>query len=181
MGAALFMALSSTLIRTYATRFPTLPAITMSAVSERILSDTRGSMFVTSFYGILEPKTGRIIFANAGHPPGFMISLQRGRASIDALRPTGMALGVSEQAQWKQKIVRFAPGDILILYTDGITEAQNPQGDFFDEDHLLDAALSNLHGTAHDIQEAILSALHRFVGPAPRQDDIALVIIRRVE
>ncbi|MEA4908244.1 MAG: SpoIIE family protein phosphatase [Chloroflexi bacterium] len=180
IGAALFMALSSTLIRTYAARFPTLPGLTMSAVSERILSDTRGSMFVTAFYGILEPFTGRFVYANAGHPPGFLIRTQRGKESVDRLTPTGMALGVSEEARWKQKIAKLSPGDFLVLYTDGITEAQNPAGQFIEEDDLLDILLSKSGCKAHEIEDAILDYVHQFVGSSPRQDDIALLVIRRL-
>lgn len=179
MGAALFMALSSSLFRTYATRFPTLPGLTMSAVSERILSDTRGNMFVTAFFGILEPFTGRLIFANAGHPPGFIISNARGKTSIEALRTTGMALGVSEEARWTQKIARMVPGDILLLYTDGITEAQNMAGQFFGEDRILDVVLSRPAGTARHIMNLLLDEVHHFVGPARRQDDIALIVVKR--
>jgi serine phosphatase RsbU (regulator of sigma subunit) len=180
MGAALFMALSSTLIRTYAARFPTLPALTMNAVSERLLTDTRSSMFVTTLYGILEPYTGRFVFANAGHPPGFLIRTRRGYENIEPLRPTGMALGVSEKAQWKQKMVKFMPGDFMILYTDGITEAQNPDGKFFGEDRLIDIAFSKKGCNAAEICSALLKDVHRFVGNAPRQDDIALIVIRRI-
>ncbi|MDD5369452.1 MAG: SpoIIE family protein phosphatase [Anaerolineaceae bacterium] len=179
IGAALFMVLSSTLIRTYTSRFPTLPALALNAVSNRILSDTGGSMFVTALYGILEPFTGRFIFANAGHPPGYLISYQRGRETIEPLRSTGMALGVLEQAQWKQKVVKLSPGDVLILYTDGVIEAENPQGEFFGEERLLDVVLSQSGHTAHEIEEALLEEVHRFVGSAPQQDDIALIIIRR--
>lgn len=181
MGAALFMALTSTLIRNYANHFPTLPALTLSAVSERILSDTRGDMFVTAFLGILEPHTGRFTFANAGHPPGYLVSQQRGKLSVESLSHTGMALGVTETARWKQKIVRFAPGDYLILYTDGITEAQNEQGDFFGENRLIDAALERYGKTAREMQIAILNEVNQFTGNTPRQDDIAMIIIRRKE
>jgi serine phosphatase RsbU (regulator of sigma subunit) len=181
MGAALFMALTSTLIRNYANHFPTLPALTLSAVSERILSDTRGDMFVTAFLGILEPHTGRFTFANAGHPPGYLVSQQRGKLSVESLSHTGMALGVSETARWKQKIVRFMPGDYLILYTDGITEAQNEYGDFFGENRLIDAALERYGKTAREMQIAILDQVNQFTGNAPRQDDIAMIIIRRKE
>lgn len=179
MGAALFMALSSSLMRTYAARFPTLPSLTMSAVNERILSDTRGSMFVTSFFGILEPGTGRLIYTNAGHPPGFILSDPRGRDPIRHLRPTGMALGVSEQGRWAQKMVKLAPGDLFVLYTDGITEAINPQGHMFGEDRLLDSLLSNLHLSVPEIKHRVLDDVHEFVGSTPRQDDIALIILRR--
>ncbi len=181
MGAALFMALSSTLIRTYANRFPTLPAMTMSAVSERILTDTRGDMFVTAFFGILEPHTGRLVFANAGHPPGYLLSQQRGKTTVESLSHTGMALGVTETARWKQKTVRFAPGDYLILYTDGITEAQNPHGDFFGDNRLIDTALAQIGKSPRDMQAAILNEVNRFMGSTPRQDDIATIIIRRID
>jgi serine phosphatase RsbU (regulator of sigma subunit) len=181
MGAAIFMALSSTLMRTYANRFPTLPAMALTAVSQRILSDTRGGMFVTSIFGVLEPHTGRFIYANAGHPPGFLVSIQKGKESIDHLRPTGMALGVLEQTRWKQKIVKINPGDFLILYSDGITEAQNPHGVFYEEDRMLDAALSKPAGSALDIRNAILDDVHRFAGNAHYRDDITLVVIKRKE
>jgi sigma-B regulation protein RsbU (phosphoserine phosphatase) len=179
MGAALFMALSSSLMRTYAARFPTLPSLTMSAVNERILTDTRGSMFVTSFFGILEQHTGRLIYTNAGHPPGFIISNPRGKNPITALRPTGMALGVSEQGRWTQKIAKLAPGDLLVLYTDGITEAANPDGQMFGEDRLLDVILANMHRSSTDIKHLLLEEVHNFVAGTPRQDDIALIVLRR--
>lgn len=181
MGAALFMALSSTLFRNYANRFPTLPALTMNAVSERILSDTRGDMFVTAFFGILEPHTGRLTFANAGHPPGYLVSTQRGKVSVESLSHTGMALGVTETARWKQKTVRFQPGDYLILYTDGITEAQNQFGDFFGNHRLVDAVLGQVGKSPREMQTAIIDEVNAFMGSTPRQDDIAMVIIRRIE
>lgn len=181
MGAALFMALSSSLMRTYAVRFPTLPAICLSAVSNRLLADTRGGMFVTALYGVLEPHTGRFVFANAGHPPGFLISNWRRKEAVEPLRPTGMALGVSEQARWKQRIVRVSPGDLLVLYTDGITEAQNSSGEFYGGDRLLDVVLSMNGTSASEVYRALLEDVHRFMGCCKRQDDIALVVIRRQE
>ena len=181
MGAALFMALSSTLIRTYAMRYPTLPAIALSAVSERILSDTRGGMFVTTFYGILEPHTGRLLYANAGHPPGVLISTRHSKESINLLRPTGMALGVSDDARWRQKETRMIPGDVLVLYTDGITEANNPNGVFFEEDRLIETILENGQGSAKQILDALVEAVHRFIGPVARQDDIAIIVVKRDE
>jgi len=179
MGAALLMALSSTLMRTYAARFPTLPAFTLSTVSERILSDTRGGMFVTAFFGVLETHTGRLCFANAGHPPGYLISLKKGRETVDRLARTGMALGVSEDARWKQKSVRLDPGDLLVVYTDGITEAQSPSGHSFGEERLLEILLARGGSSAQALCAAVLEEVHRFVGNSPRQDDIALVVVKR--
>ncbi len=179
MGAALFMALSSTLIRTYANRFPTLPGLAMNAVSERLLTDTRGGMYVTTFFGVLEPHTGRFVYANAGHPPAFLITTQRAKVSVEQMRPTGMALGVSEAAQWKQKIARLGPGDYLVLYTDGITETQNRQGVFFGEERLIDVALSRMGRSAREVQDALVEEVKKFGGYIPQQDDIALIVIRR--
>ena len=85
MGAALFMALSSTLVRTYATQYSTLPSFAIGMANERILLDTRSGMFVTAFYGVLEPDTGRMRFVNAGHNPPYMFSTQKNK-TIDWLR-----------------------------------------------------------------------------------------------
>lgn len=179
MGASLFMALSSSLLRTYANRFPNLPGLTLSMVSERLLSDTRGSMFVTTFFGVLEPLTGRFTYANAGHPPAYLITAGRRHGGIESMRPTGMALGVSEEAQWRQKVMRISPGDVLVMYTDGITEAQSPQGLYFGEERIVDAVLSKVGQSAQEILKCLLDEVHSFVGSKTHQDDIALVVIKR--
>jgi hypothetical protein len=181
MGAALFMVLSNTLFRTYAARFPTLPAVVLSAVSERILRDTRSGMFVTAIFGVLEGHTGRIVFANAGHPPGYLISSRMGKENVEYLRPTGMALGVSDTARWKQKIHRFNPGDVLVLYTDGVTEAQNTFGEYFGEERIIELVFRKTGSTAAEIREALLDEVHNFTGDASGRDDIALIVIRRTE
>jgi CheY-like chemotaxis protein len=179
MGAALLMALCSTLIRTFAGHFPTLPAFTLRTVSERILSDTRGGMFVTAFYGILETHTGRFLFANAGHPPGYLVCTRKGKETADRLTRTGMAMGVSEDARWQQKSLRLEVGDLLLLYTDGISEAQNPGGASYGEERLLEVVLSKAMESANQIREAVLDDVRRFMGNSPRQDDIAIVVIKR--
>ncbi len=178
MGAALFMAMTSTLLRTYSVRYPTLPALAMDVVNDRILSDTRGSMFVTAFYGVLEPHTGRLRYVNAGHPPACLVSTHRSKP-VDRLGPTGRALGLIENSHWQQKICRLGPGDVLVLYTDGISEAQNPGGEFFGEGRLMEIIRANSSRPAEEIQEAVLSAVHSFVADTPRQDDIAIVVIRK--
>lgn len=178
MGAALFMALSSTLIRTYAIQYPTLPAFAMGTVNRRILSDTRGSMYVTAFFGVLDPQTGRMYYVNAGHPPPFLLSDQKGKP-VDKLQRTGMALGITEDANWQQKLIKFSPGDILVLYTDGITEAQNETGTYFGEERILQAARSRRESSASEIQEALLAEVKKFVGSAKRQDDIAILVVAR--
>ena len=178
MGAALFMALSSTLFRTYATQYATLPVFALSQVNERILSDTRSEMFVTAFYAVLEPETGRMRYVNAGHNPPYLVSSQKGKP-FDRLRATGMALGVMEDSVWQQKIVRLSPGDVLLLYTDGVTEAQDRAGRFYGEQRLQEVLRSLGSRPANEILESILADLKSFLGGASQQDDVTLVVLRR--
>jgi serine phosphatase RsbU (regulator of sigma subunit)/DNA-binding NarL/FixJ family response regulator len=184
MGAALYMALSRTLIRTYAAEFPTRPDLVLSATSRRILADTRAGLFVTAFYGILEPETGLLRYCNAGHNPPYLLDTQSSDA-VQVLGKTGMALGAVEDTTWSQSAVCLDPGSILALYTDGITEAQNDQGEFFGRQHLLsvlqaEAMTPRPHKrTVKQIQKALLREISRFMGPAPLQDDMTLMILGR--
>jgi sigma-B regulation protein RsbU (phosphoserine phosphatase) len=184
MGAALYMALSRTLIRTYAGEFPTRPDLVLSATSRRILADTRAGLFVTAFYGILEPETGLLRYCNAGHNPPYLLDTEFSDA-VQVLGKTGMALGAVEDTTWSQSAVCLDPGSMLVLYTDGITEAQNDQGEFFGRQHLLsvlqaEAMTPRPHKwTVKQIQEALLREISRFMGPAPLQDDMTLMILGR--
>lgn len=178
MGAALFMALVSTLIRTYATQYPTLPAFALSAVNRRILNDTRGNMFVTTFYGVLDPENGRFRYVNAGHNPPILLSSQRSK-HVDQLGKTGMALGVLEEASWQQKVVKIAPGDCLLLYTDGITEAQNSNGAFYGQKRLLESMRARMDCRAQKLQELLLDDIFHFIEGAPNQDDITMLVLTR--
>jgi serine phosphatase RsbU (regulator of sigma subunit) len=178
MGAALYMALSRTLIRTYGLECCTQPEPVLSAVNRRILMDTRAGMFVTVFYGILDPVTGKLTYCNAGHNPPYLLSAQNSHA-VQTLGKTGMALGVTEDAAWTQGRVQLAPGDMLVFYTDGVTEAQNWQGAFFGEGRLIEIAQAKLGSPAQDVQDALILGIDDFVGDAPQFDDITLMVVVR--
>jgi sigma-B regulation protein RsbU (phosphoserine phosphatase) len=90
-----------------------------------------------------------------------------------------MPLGIAGGVTWEQDVVQFAPGDMLVLYTDGVTEAQNPQETFFGTERLLEVVRTNLGRPAQDVQSALLAEVHEFVGDAPQFDDIALMIVVR--
>ena len=178
VGAALYMALSSTLIRTYAVEHPAQPELVLSAANRRILMDTQANQFVTVFYGILDPATGTLVYSNAGHCPPCFISAQNGKAVQELVR-TGVPLGIFEDETWEQGVVQIAPGDVLMLYTDGITDAQNAQEAFFGGDRLVASARANVGRSARDIQDAVITAVDEFVGDAPRFDDVALMVVVR--
>lgn len=178
MGAALFMVLSRTLIRTYAVQPHTRPDSVLRTANRRILMDINTEQFVTAFYGILDPSTGELTYGNAGHDPPYLLSAQNDGA-VQTLRRTGPPLGILEDMTWEQKTVRLAPGDTLLLYTDGVTDAEDATGTFFGRDRLLEVAQINLGRSAQEMQAALLTEVHEFVGEAPQFDDIALVVIVR--
>ena len=88
-------------------------------------------------------------------------------------------MGVMEDATWGQKMIKFSPGDILLLYTDGITDALDPQGRYYGEKRLQDVVRSMRECSANAILEAVLTDLQRFTGGTPQQDDITLVVVCR--
>ncbi|UCH61353.1 MAG: SpoIIE family protein phosphatase [Anaerolineales bacterium] len=178
MGAALFMAMASTLIRTYASLYPTLPAFAMGVVNERIQADTGGSMHVTAFYGVLEPDTGRLSYVNAGHNPPYVLSSRKGKP-FDRLKATGTPLGVSEKNYLQQKVIKLSPVDMLLLYTDGIVEARNPAGSYFGDQRLFATARSSGSRSAREVQEAVFAEVYKFLGGASVEDDMALMVVSR--
>lgn len=184
LGSALYMAVSRTVIRTFAEQYTQDPAQVFSAANPRILKDTHADLFVTVFYGILDPENGTLTYCNAGHNPPFLFSAQNGRR-MQALRRTGIPLGVREQETWTSHTICIAPGDLLILYTDGVTDAEDSHSDFFGEDRLLEAleiAAANTNGgghTAQEVQDTIMKAVHDFVGQASQTDDITLMVLAR--
>jgi len=179
MGAALYMALSRTLIRTYALEHADRPEFVMELVNKRMLADAHAGFFVTVFYGILDPERGTLAYCNAGHNPPYFVGAHAEGGAVRPLRGTGMALGVLEDATWTRAVVQFAPGDRLLLYTDGVTDAQDAQGRFFGKERLLALVQDNDARTAQAVQARVLCAVQDFVGDAVQFDDITLMVIMR--
>jgi sigma-B regulation protein RsbU (phosphoserine phosphatase) len=183
-GAALYMALSCTLIRTYAAQYPARPELVLRAVNRRILAETRAMRFVTVFYGVLHPATGKLLYGNAGHCPPFCFGATGGEG-VQELALTGIPLGIYGDQTWGQAEVQLEPGSLLVLYTDGISEARNGQGALFGEERLLESlrvmlgSAGSRRPSAQEIQDAILADVHRFTGDVPQSDDIALAALIR--
>jgi len=178
VGPALYMALTRTLIRTYAVEYDAEPEVVFFAANNRLLNDARANLFVTAFYGILDPGQGTLTYCNAGHNPPLLIrSYDNGK--VESLSRTGIAVGIEEDATWTQASIKIDPGDILLLYTDGIPDAQNVDGMFFEEDKLIEIAQASLGRLAHEIQTTVLEDVQRFVGEAPQSDDITLMVLVR--
>jgi len=174
-GAALYMALSRTLLRTFAQQYPNAPTEVFRKVNDRLFEDSRADQFVTVFYGVLDPATGRFEYCNAGHNPAFLI---RTEGVVETLTRTGTALGAMEELTWKSASVNLQKGDKLILYTDGIVEAQNKDGEFFGEE-LLKQAIKGNDASADAIQYQVMDQLTDFVSGADQFDDITMLTLKR--
>jgi serine phosphatase RsbU (regulator of sigma subunit) len=178
LGAALYMALSRTLIRTYALEFELQPDLVFFSTNERILQDARANLFVTAFYGILDVKTGCLAYCNAGHNPPFLIRRRDG-GRVESLAATGMPIGVDADSFWRQEEVQIEPGDVLLLYTDGIPDAQDEAGEHFKDFRMIEIAQENMSTSSQQIQRSVLESIEEFVGGAAQFDDITLLVVMR--
>jgi PAS domain S-box-containing protein len=177
VGAALFMALSWTLYRGFSNEYPKDPAIVFKLLNKRILEDTNSGQFLTAFYGILNPDSGKLTYVNGGHNPALLVEKSSG--NIIELSRTGIPIGVATNETWDQHERFLRKGDFVVLYTDGITEAINSKMVPFGPKRLFDALKSTEDNSSKSIEEKIIKNLSDFVDGEPQFDDIALIIIKR--
>lgn len=184
VGAGLSMVLSRTLIRTFAVQYHARPDTVLEAANERILADLTTNQAVTVFYGILDVATGTLTYCNAGHCPPYLCRKQdasnpSGTSEIEMLPQIGTPLGVRQDATWDRRAIRINPGETLVLYTDGLTDAQDSRQRPFGEERLLETVGAQAGNSASKIQDALMAQMSAFVGDAPQLDDIALTILVR--
>jgi serine phosphatase RsbU (regulator of sigma subunit)/signal transduction protein with GAF and PtsI domain len=175
--AALFMALSRTLVRTVAMEGRP-PAATVARANDLIVADARSGLFVTLFYAMLQPNSGEVTYVNAGHMPPLVV--RSAGAATEELRTDGMALGVLAGVEFEQKVAHLDPGDALILYTDGVSDAENPSMERFERESLKDVVEAHRSRSAQELVQAINSAVTSFAGDAAQYDDFTLVVVRRI-
>jgi sigma-B regulation protein RsbU (phosphoserine phosphatase) len=172
------MALSRTLIRTYAEEYDADPEIVFFAANNRLLKDARANLFITTFYGILDPSEGILTYCNAGHNPPYLIR-DSDQKLVESLTRTGIAMGIEANSTWTTETITINAGDILVLYTDGIPDAQDQDGDFFNDEAIIDIARKNSGRLAHEIQSSIIESVQEFSGTTPQSDDITLMVLVR--
>jgi sigma-B regulation protein RsbU (phosphoserine phosphatase) len=199
VGAALFMVLSRSLIRAYgqlaeqidnrratatSDEGQTLPAINTRALNAvRLTSDyiaqNHGhmSMFVTLFFAVLDLDTGLLTYINAGHNPPYLVG-PTGIVKAD-LVPTGPAAGLFANVVFNIQQVTLEPGDLLATFTDGVTEARDPNGDFFGEERLL-SLLKQPAPSASEHLDRIEASLQAYTAGASQLDDITMLAVMRV-
>jgi len=172
--AAIFMAVSRTIIR--ATGLKGMPTDEcMNYVNNLLCSESVSSMFVTVFYGILNTATGELDYVNAGHNPPYLLNAT-GFKSVELTK--GTVLGGIEHFIYRSMKLHLAPGDILYLYTDGVTEAFNRQGELFGDERLEALLTANLHADHKEIIKIILASVAEYASGIPPSDDITMMAIR---
>jgi len=176
--AALFMTVSRTLIRAHANNYPDSPGKCLTQVNHVLSQDNANMMFVTTFYGQLDIKTGKLTYCNAGHNLPHII--RQGGAVETLLKQHGMALGVMEDNVYGQDEIILNPKDMLFLYTDGVTEAEESSGKFYGDAHLIEQLDKNRDLSPTEIINTIRSDITTFAAGFPQSDDITVMAVKRL-
>lgn len=176
MPAALIMTLSRSLMQASAISHIS-PAEALARTNYLLLRDTQGEMFVSIFYAIINPESGQMFFASAGHNPPFLCRANGGE--MIPLEAQGIVLGVVEDPVLEDEVVNLEIGDTLVLYTDGVTEAVNASQEEFGEQRLCQIVCGLRTEDLGAVRRAVLASLHEFSQGLPPFDDITLVLLRR--
>jgi phosphoserine phosphatase RsbU/P len=182
--AALFMARTKNLVRLI-TRMARAddgsalaPSEIVSMVNQELCQDNAGLMFVTLFFGVVRPDCGEVSFCNAGHNPPYRL-----RAAMAEQLPiaTGRPVGLRTGSAYETVTLSISPGDLLYLYSDGITEAADVSGELFSEQRLEQALLTTPAASANAVVGAVADAVRRFVGVAQQSDDMTAMAMRLMD
>jgi sigma-B regulation protein RsbU (phosphoserine phosphatase) len=174
--AALFMMSTRTLLKGAAIGAIN-PGDVIGTVNQLLCEDNDAAMFVTLIYGVYDPETGRLTYANGGHNPPLIVHSDN---SSTLLPPTdGLALGLIPDYEYQQRTVTVAPGEALVLYTDGVTEAMNADEEEFGVERLQDIFKQSNPHEAHAITRLIFDAVDTFAGDTPQSDDVTCLTLCR--
>ncbi len=152
------------------------PAVLISQLNDALKDTLPQSKFVTLFLGRLDLATGMIEYANAGHTPPLWVR----KDGVEELGETDLVLGIVTHADFREHKLQLAPGDALVLFTDGVTEAENDGGEDLGGLEHVARRLATMHGAdADDLTSAIESAVFAHVGDVPLADDVTLLVVSR--
>lgn len=176
-GAAILMSSLHAAVRAQSQTLSTISEI-MGEINQYIFENSPSNKFLTLFYGGLDPTTGTLTYSNGGHNAPMFV---RGSGEVERLDKGGLPIGMMQGVSYQEASVVFNPGDVLVIYSDGITESINERDEEFDEDRLIEVVKNNLGRSASGIRDRIDEALSRFVGTTPPVDDMTLMIIKRTD
>jgi sigma-B regulation protein RsbU (phosphoserine phosphatase) len=178
VSSGLLMASLQTALRTLVP-LQNSPAEVIRRVNDLFCHNVNFTTFASMFLGAFNPSTRVLSYCNAGHNPPLVIrSDERGQPPVDWLRPTGAAIGLVEEASFAEENVALAAGDLLLLYTDGVTEAVNHRSEEFGAQRLAAFIQQASHQPARDLVRALRDELQQFTGGLPLADDTTFVVCR---
>ena len=173
--AALFMALSRIVVRVTAMWFKK-PSEVISFANPIIANNSKTGMFVTLFYGVIDNESRTLTYVNAGHNPPLV--LRKDTGEIEELNLTGVAVGALDDAEYTQEELQLSPGDVIVLYTDGITEAINDREEMYDVPQLIETIRKTGDSSSQEIVDEIIRSVFAFTGSQPQFDDITLMVVK---
>ena len=149
---------------------------TISAVNRYLADNIPANRFVTLFYAELDPASGALSFLNAGHNPPLIV---HAAGTVEQLASGGLPLGIKPDAEYREGRTQLQQGDVLVVYSDGVTEAVSPTGEEFGATRLYEVVARNVNASAAGIRDRIESSLTKFAQGTSAADDITLVIVKR--
>ena len=176
--AALFMAFSRTVIRSEAMNGRS-PATILQRANRLIVQDIRYRLFLSAFYAALDTRSGHLVYANGGH--NWPLWRQADPGVTHWLAVPGFVLGAFQDVELEEQAIDIRPGDILVFYTDGVTEARNPSGELFGKERLRATVQAHADASVQQLQDAILTAVEEFTDGASLSDDLTLFVVKRQE
>ena len=174
-AAALLMSSLHASVHAQAGSHDTL-AETISAVNRYLADNIPSNRFVTLFYAELDPASGSLSFLNAGHNPPLIV---HAAGTVEQLASGGLPLGIKRDAEYREGRTQLQMGDVLVIYSDGVTEAASPSGEEFGPTRLYEVVSRNIDASAAGVRDRIESALTKFSQGTQAADDITLVIVKR--
>ena len=173
--AALLMALLLAMLRTLVDE-QLHPAELVTRLNVQVSRHAPPSRFITLFYGVYDATTGELTYVNAGHTRPLLL---RGSGDCERLLEGGTALGMFDQSAYAAGCARLQPSDLLAVYSDGITEAENPSGRPFDEPGLEAVLRANRDAKVSDLGSAVVQAVERYTADTRLADDLTILLLRR--
>lgn len=174
--ASLFMAVTMTLLRSLAREHPS-PEAVLARLNQELEATNRGQLFVTLVCSVFDLSTGRVRVANAGHPSPVLVSADgTARTPFPA---SGTVAGLFADATYTGSEEELAPGDALVYYTDGVSEAMDAGQEQFGEERIVAGLLERPRSSAREIAEGLFAGVKRHAGSGPASDDVTVVAVRR--
>jgi sigma-B regulation protein RsbU (phosphoserine phosphatase) len=153
------------------------PAGILARVNRFIAVDLHSTLFLSAFYASLDVHSGEMAFANGGH--NWPLWLRAGEGACQELSARGIVLGAFADMEFEQRRIEVAPGDVLVFFTDGVTEAMDQAGRMFEDEQLQATVMAHRDASAEQLAQAIVDAVKAFTGDTPQSDDLTLFVVKR--